>query len=641
MSHAAANPTLPQNDDPTQKAQRAAQILATRASYVWTQDIPTLEGVPLAASVPVSDQPTLEWYILLAKIGLAIARNAIALKLSGLGSSLDSVALVTAQARCAAIEASLASLSQHHDAKKDANIGQRLDAAIEEGVEYVERAAHLAMLKDHVAELRAMIELSDAEHRAIGGPATPSLEAYRALFDTLDVPAMAYMFQEDDVFAQLRVAGPNAMLIKGISVLPANFALTNEQYAAVVNGDTLSVALSEGRIYLCDYDELKVLQAGMWDGLPKYVYRPMALFAVPPGGASIVPVAIQCDQTGPILTPSVVAGERWGWEMAKLVVQVADGNYHELFVHLARTHLVIEAFAVATHRNLATVHPIWGLLVPHFEGSLFINNQAAGSLIAANGPIDHIFGGTISSSQQAAIQDRLGFDFYAKMLPADLAARNVDAGSSLVDYPFRDDALLVWHAIHQWATQYVNIYYADDAAVTGDTELSAWANSVASEGLVSGFTAITSCAQLANVCTMIIFTASAQHAAVNFPQKDVMSFAPAVTGAGWAAAPTEQSGHSKEGWLGYMPPLSLALQQLNTLYLLGSLHYRPLGDYRSSDFPYSQWFRDPKVTGTDCALPRFQAVLQSVEDQIAKRNAERMWPYPYLLPSLIPTSINI
>jgi arachidonate 15-lipoxygenase len=90
-----------------------------------------------------------------------------------------------------------------------------------------------------------------------------------------------------------------------------------------------------------------------------------------------------------------------------------------------------------------------------------------------------------------------------------------------------------------------------------------------------------------------------------------------------------------------MPPLSLALEQLNTLYLLGSLHYRALGDYRSNDFPYEPWFRDPAITAADCALPRFQAMLQSVEDDIAQRNAERMWPYPYLLPSLIPTSINI
>ena len=40
-------------------------------------------------------------------------------------------------------------------------------------------------------------------------------------------------------------------------------------------------------------------------------------------------------------------------------------------------------------------------------------------------------------------------------------------------------------------------------------------------------------------------------------------------------------------------------------------------------------------------LAWFQAALKGVEAEIAQRNAGRMQPYPYLRPSLIPTSINI
>jgi arachidonate 15-lipoxygenase len=77
------------------------------------------------------------------------------------------------------------------------------------------------------------------------------------------------------------------------------------------------------------------------------------------------------------------------------------------------------------------------------------------------------------------------------------------------------------------------------------------------------------------------------------------------------------------------------------LELLGSLHYRPLGDYRSTDWPYLPWFADPRVTGPEGPLANFQAALASAESTIAARNAARMRPYPYLQPSLIPTSINI
>jgi arachidonate 15-lipoxygenase len=648
MTHAAVNPTLPQNDTPAQKTARDAQIAEACTRYIWTTDVPTLPGVPLAATVPLTDEPTIPWFLILIGVGLQIARNVIAVKLAGVDGGVLATApsaLLHAKARCDAIEASATRIAQHHGIKTGTSLLGRCIADVEMATEAAEHDAHLALLKSHASELNDIATLSQDEQVGIDGATAASLETYRSLFNTIPVPGFAYIFEEDDQFARLRVAGPNAMLIKGIDKLPDNFPVTEAQYRAAIGlGDTLKAALAEGRVYLCDYAELAILVPGVWHGLAKYVYQPLALFAVPPGGSALKAVAIQCGQDSeenPIFTPTVSAANSWGWEMAKTVVQVADGNYHELFVHLARTHLVMEAVCVATYRTLASVHPLWSLFVPHFEGSLFINNAAATSLIAAGGPIDHIFGGTITSSQQAAADDRLAFDFYGKMLPHDLAARHVADAVALPEYPYRDDALLVWQAIHEWATQYIDIYYDNDAAVTGDTELAAWVASLATEGKLKGFKPITTRTQLAEVCTMILFTASAQHAAVNFPQKDIMTFAPAITGAGWASAPTTQAGHDKTGWLGYMPPRSLSLQQLDTLYLLGSVHYRPLGDYRCNNFPYLPWFRDPAIIGADGPLARFQATLRGVDNTVLARNAERQYPYPYLQPALIPTSINI
>jgi arachidonate 15-lipoxygenase len=177
--------------------------------------------------------------------------------------------------------------------------------------------------------------------------------------------------------------------------------------------------------------------------------------------------------------------------------------------------------------------------------------------------------------------------------------------------------------------------------VAADTELSAWVHSVQVEAKVTGFPTITTRDQLADTCAMIMFTASAQHAAVNFPQRDVMSFAPAISGAIWAQPPAQQSGQDKTGWLEQFLPLPLALEQLNVLMLLGSIHYRPLGDYHSNTYPYGPWFQDPAIIGADGPLARFQAVLKEVEAKIVADNANRLFPYPYLQPSLIPTSINI
>lgn len=637
MSRAAEKPTLPQHDSARQQEQRRRQLEQTQQKYVFTTEVSTLPGVPLATKVPFNDEPTLEWLGLTAKVAVAIGINQVAVKCSGglksasaLGGSTDEAAEDLGRLR--EIDASIDGILKRH-LHRDAGVFDKLAGAVEDNL-----LDPVQQMKDHLEEIKGL-----REKHAPGTSNVVSLNTYDALFQTLALPPIASSFMDDNTFAELRVGGPNSVLIQGIRALPTKFPVTAEQYRKVMGeGDDLARALAEGRIYLLDYVELTSLDPGTWQGIPKYPYAPLALFAVPVGGRALTPVAIQCGQDPaehPIFLPAGDGPAGWGWQMAKTVVQVAEGNYHELFVHLARTHLVIEAFAVATHRCLAEDHPIWALLVPHFEGTLFINNAAASSLIAAGGPIDLIFAGTIRSTQAVSAKDRLAFDFYGKMLPSELAARNVADPDKLPEYPYRDDALLVWNAIRGWAEQYVRIYYNTDDDVRNDYELAAWAESIVSDGAMKGFRPILTRDQLIEVCTMVMFTASAQHAAVNFPQKDDMSFAPAITGAGWAPAPKQQEGHDKPGWLALMPPVTLAMQQLDTLYLLGSVQYRPLGDYRSSDLPYLPWFRDPAVT--DNALPRFQRALAEIESIIDARNGFRRWEYTYLKPSLIPTSINI
>jgi arachidonate 15-lipoxygenase len=176
--------------------------------------------------------------------------------------------------------------------------------------------------------------------------------------------------------------------------------------------------------------------------------------------------------------------------------------------------------------------------------------------------------------------------------------------------------------------------------VTGDGELADWAASLIADGKIKGFTPITTRAQLIDVLTMVVFTATAQHSAVNFPQKPDMTYAPAITGAGWQDAPARQDGQGEQQWLAMLPPTNLALEQLNILYLLGSVHFRALGDYRSNHFPYLPWFEDPAIIRSGGPLQRFQQALRDVQATIEARNAARL-PYSFLLPDGIPNSINI
>lgn len=628
---ASASPTLPQNDTPAQKTARDDQLSATQKLYVWSDTAATLPNVPVVKNLPESEMPTLEWFLKLVSVLLEITKNAIEYDLNKEGKSLAALDPLLLDAEKLVIAEAEKYLEQHTVA----------------GVEEALIDAVIADLKNHAEKLSKIIERRTAQSQANGADAR-SLENYRDVFQTISLPEIAYTFQDDLEFARLRVAGPNSVLIEAVpnNELPTKCAISPEQYADIVPNDTLSAALEQGRIFQCDYKDLASIEPGAWGSKAKYLTCPVALFAVPPQSGSLVPIAINCDPSNPaspVITPSTAPDKQWGWQMAKFCVQAADGNYHELYAHLARTHLVTEAVAVATHRQLAEVHPIWALLVRHFEGTLFINQAAATSLIIADGPIDHIFAGTIQSSQQTAANARLSFNFTSGMLPADLASRGVNANSALKDYPYRDDGLLVWGAIEGWVRNYVDVYYSSDADVTADTELAAWAADIASTdlGKLDGFSAPTTRAELVQTCTMIIFTASAQHAAVNFPQKSIMSFAPAVTGAMWEQAPSTGENATKQEWLSLMPPEPLSLEQVSVLYLLGSIYYRPLGTYLSPQFPYPEWFQDPNIVGPNGPLARFNAALEGVEQTIAARNANRAKPYPYLLPSLIPSSTNI
>lgn len=628
---APANPTLPQNDTPAQKTARSDQLSTTRGVYEWTDTVATLPDVPVVKTLPASEYPTLEWFLKLVGVLIDIAKNAIAYDLKNLEKSLSALDPLVVDAEKLVISDAEKYLQQHTVS----------------GVEEALIDAVIAELKNHCEKLSKIVERRTAQGQAEGSDAQ-SLEDFRDVFATINLPDIAYTFQDDLEFARLRVAGPNSVLIEAVpnGVVPTKCAISAEQYANIVPNDTLSAALDEGRIFQCDYKDLASIEPGAWGTKAKYLTCPVALFAVPPQSGSLVPIAINCDPSNPaspVITPSTAPDKQWGWQMAKFCVQAADGNYHELYAHLARTHLVTEAVAIATHRQLAEVHPIWALLVRHFEGTLFINEAAATTLITPGGPIDHIFAGTIQSSQQTAANARLSFNFTTGMLPADVASRGVDANSALKDYPYRDDGLLVWGAIEGWVRNYVDVYYSSDADVTADTELAAWAADIASTdlGKLEGFSAPTTRAALVQTCTMIIFTASAQHAAVNFPQESIISFAPAVTGSMWQQAPSTGEGATKQEWLSMMPPEPLALEQLSVLYLLGSIYYRPLGTYLSPQFPYSAWFQDSKITGDNGPLARFNAALQGVEQTIAARNANRVKPYPYLLPSLIPSSTNI
>ncbi len=464
-----------------------------------------------------------------------------------------------------------------------------------------------------------------------------SFTEYFQLFRHFKVPEAAKQLLNDSDFADYFVGGLNPLMIRSLREIPAKLAFDQSFFSThpAFAEDSLEAALSEGRLFIVDYEVLSALEPGEHPDQKKYVYAPIVILGLPRGQGNLEVLGIQTGQEKaqyPMVSPG--AGP-WDWLVAKTLVKTADINYHEVASHLVLTHLVIDPIVVSTYRQLSDAHPLHQLLVPHFEGTIPINALAVRRLINKDGKVEQLLTAEINSAYKVIEIVRNNFHFRNSFLSDDIQRRGVGVESLLKNYPYRDDALLIWGAIESWVSDYVHTFYTSDADVLQDTELALWTTEIMAPdgGRIQGFAPnarITSRPMLIETLTMIIFTASAQHAAVNFPQ-GLAAAVPYQPLAGYAAAPTKL-GLTEADALDFLPPLDRAIKQTHTLTLLGDTYYTQLGTYALGTF------NDQRIV---LPLLKFQDRLRKIERAIDRRNLSRRTSYSYLKPSRIPQSINI
>jgi arachidonate 15-lipoxygenase len=581
-------PLLPQDDpDPAGRLRRLERV---RKRY--TYDFTRLPPLPMVEKVPASEQFSLPW------LRQAVSR--------------------------------VADLVENFSHRP----GGAQDGRVLACRRVVEALAAGRTIDGTAAETLVRIARRSAADRA--GHGRPNrLDDYAALFQTIAAPAIVETFQDDGVFARQRVAGANPLVIRQVGALDDRFPVTEAIFRSVLPGDTLEAAGREGRLYLADYRELQDVQEGFFRDTPKFLSAPLALFAVAKRSGELVAVAIQCEQRPGPDNPIFTKHDGHGWAIAKTIVQIADANVHEAVSHLGRTHLFIEPFVIATERQLGESHPLRLLLRPHFEGTLAINELAHTTLLAPGGFVDELLAGTLEASIGLAAASVRTYRVDEALLPNALRARGVDVAEVLPSYPYRDDALLYWDAIHRWVDDYLRTYYRSEADLAADFELANWYRELVAPdgGGVTGLGAngsIGGLENLADAATLVVFTSSVQHAAVNFPQFDLMTYTPNMPLAGFTAAPRSRPANERD-FLDLLPPLPSARHQLVILYLLGTIHYTTLGMYSSGELC------DPRLQGP---LDAFRAELERIGRVIEERNRVRP-PYPFLDPRGIPQSINV
>ncbi|AET01673.1 seed linoleate 9S-lipoxygenase [Medicago truncatula] len=498
----------------------------------------------------------------------------------------------------------------------------------------------------------------------------------------------------DEEFAREMIAGVNPHIIKKLTEFPHKSKLdsqkygdntstiTKEQLEPNLGGITVEQAIQNNKLYILDHYDIVYPYLRKINATETKAYAARTILFLQNDG-TLKPLAIELskphpddDSYGPVSEvyfPASEGVEASIWLLAKAYVVVNDSCHHQLVSHWLNTHAVVEPFIIATNRHLSTVHPVHKLLLPHYRDTMNINSLARNVLVNAEGIIESTFlwGGYALEMSAVAYRDWV---FTEQGLPNDLLKRGVaveDPASPhgirllIEDYPYASDGLEIWAAIKTWVGEYVSFYYKSDAAIAQDAELQAFWKELVEVGhgdlkSATWWFKMQTRAELIEASTILIWIASALHAAVNFGQYPYggyilnrptksRRFMPEKGSAEYA----ELSKDYQKAYLKTITPKSDTLTDLTIIEVLSrhASDEQYLGERIEGDL----WTSDAQPKE---AYKKFARKLAEIEEKLVKRNADESlrnrygpvkMPYTLLYPSSeegltfrgIPNSVSI
>ncbi|XVF06082.1 hypothetical protein REPUB_Repub06bG0017700 [Reevesia pubescens] len=367
-------------------------------------------------------------------------------------------------------------------------------------------------------------------------------------------------WRTDEEFAREMLAGVDPVIIRLLEEFPPrsklnpkvygdqNSAITKEHIEHNLEGFTIEEALRSNRLFILDHHDTLTPYLRRINSTTTKTYASRTVLLLRNDG-TLKPLAIELslphpngDQYGAVskvYTPAEHGVEGSIWQLAKAYVAVNDSGVHQLISHWLNTHAVIEPFVIATNRQLSVVHPIHKLLQPHFRDTMNINAFARQILINGGGILElTVFPAKYAMEMSSVIYK--DWNLLDQALPRDLKKRGVavdDKNSPnglrllIKDYPYAVDGLEIWFAIEKWVKDYCSFYYKTNNMVQQDPELQAWWKELREEGHGDKkhepwWPKMQTREELIDSCTIIIWVASALHAAVNFGQYPYAGYLP-------------------------------------------------------------------------------------------------------------------
>jgi len=330
---------------------------------------------------------------------------------------------------------------------------------------------------------------------------------------------------------------------------------------------------------------------------------------------------------------------KYTWMLAKMYYNNADAAVHQACTHLGFTHIIAETVCVSVNRELSPSHPIYRLLAPHFLYLVAINSLALEKLVSPGGWIDITM--TMGVSGLFEILRNSWRDWQLNDegdLPTNLVNRGVDDTTALVNYPYRDDAVLIYKAINTYVKDIVMLYYPREDMLLTDYELQAWGQCLVDKEQgccikgVPGNGKFEKQDDLIKVLTSLIFVSSVGHASANFNQYDEYAFPPNYPAILRGRCPKTKDALSEQDIVAQLPSKDTTLSIMVVTKILSDRGTNGLGDFEV------QYLYEPEAIA---AVERFRRELANISQIIADRNKARSVPYPYLDPKEVPNAISI
>nr|XP_033503740.1 hydroperoxide isomerase ALOXE3-like [Epinephelus lanceolatus]XP_033503741.1 hydroperoxide isomerase ALOXE3-like [Epinephelus lanceolatus] len=466
-----------------------------------------------------------------------------------------------------------------------------------------------------------------------------SIEDIRKIFWWKKTTVSEYVadhWKEDAFYGFQFLNGLNPNVIKRCSELPSNFPVTEEMVSPfLVEGSSLEEEMEKGNIFLYDQKKMDGIPPRANNGEPLHVTAGLCLLYLNPAN-KLMPIAIQLHQQpseqNPIFLPS---DPETDWLLAKMFIKNADSMDHQAVQHLMNTHLLAEVFTVAAVRCFSEIHPLYKLLFPHFRYTLDVNIGARIHLFGPEGSLNISSLGCDGLTEvMRRSHSEMTYSFLC--LPENIAARGLE---SIPNNYYRDDGLKVWNIINSFVKAVVEYYYPSDSDVCRDTELQEWISEIFTHGFFGNEASeIPACfytvEEVIKFITMVIFTSTAQHAAVNNGQYDYYSWVPNGSLLLRKPPPTTKGQSSMKTILETLPDVGETVSFADLSWLLTSKYTDTvtLGSYPEDRFNEPA----PKQM-----IKEFQAALSCLSEAITARNSQLEVPYTYLNPAEIENSITI